>query len=111
MPVSGIGAVGFTPFVPPQVGAAAAAPTTGSSGVASASNGQAFGNLVLDGLDRLEGLQDKTDQLAVKAATGDLTNIHDYTIAAAEATTTTQVTMAVRNKAVEAFNEIMRMQV
>ena len=58
---------------------------------------------MLDGLDRLEGVQDQADSLAVQAATGDLENIHDYTIAATEAAVTTQLTVAVRNKAVEAF--------
>ena len=33
----------------------------------------------------------------------------DYHIAASEASLTTQMTVAVRNKAIEAFNEIMRM--
>lgn len=70
-----------------------------------------FGSMVLDGLDRLEGLTDRADGLAVQAATGKLENIHDYTIAASEASVATQLTVAVRNKAVEAFNEIMRMQV
>jgi flagellar hook-basal body complex protein FliE len=70
-----------------------------------------FGSLVLDGLDRLEGLTDKADNLAVEAATGNLENIHDYTIAASEASVASQLTVALRNKAVEAFNEIMRMQV
>jgi flagellar hook-basal body complex protein FliE len=105
MSVSGIEATGFTPYVAPQV---ATAPTATQG---AAPGGQSFGDLVLDGLDRLEGVQDRSDQLAVKAATGDLQSIHDYTIAATEAAVTTQVTVAVRNKAVEAFTEIMRMQV
>jgi flagellar hook-basal body complex protein FliE len=56
-------------------------------------------------------MHDKTDNLAVQAATGDLGAIHQYTLAATEMSVATQLTVAVRNKAVEAFNEIMRMQV
>ena len=56
-------------------------------------------------------MNDRTDRLAVGAATGDLGAIHDYTIAATETSVATQLTVAVRNKALEAFNEIMRMQV
>jgi flagellar hook-basal body complex protein FliE len=63
------------------------------------------------GLERLEGLHDTSDALAVQAATGDLTDIHDYMIASTEASVATELTVAVRNKAVEAFTEIMRMQV
>jgi flagellar hook-basal body complex protein FliE len=110
MSISGIEGIGFTPYVAPQVGTSQTTGlSTGTSGVTG--SGQEFGSLVLDGLDRLERVQDTSDQLAVKAATGDLTAIHDYTIAATEANATTQLTVAVRNKAVEAFNEIMRMQV
>ncbi|MCW2856958.1 MAG: fliE [Marmoricola sp.] len=102
MTVSPVGPVGFTPLVPANVGTTAAP---------AAPSGQEFGNMVLDGIDRLEQVQDRSAQLSVKAATGDLTSIHDYTIAATEADVTTQLTVAVRNKAVDAFNEIMRMQV
>ncbi|MCZ4497980.1 MAG: fliE [Marmoricola sp.] len=109
MSVSGIESTGFTPMVPATVGSAQVSGTAGAAKVSS--SGQEFGSLVLDGIDRLEQVQDKSDQLAVKAATGDLNSIHDYTIAATEASVTTQLTVAVRNKAVEAFNEIMRMQV
>ena len=75
-----------------------------------AAGGSGFGDFLLDGLNRLEGLTDASDSLAVKATTGDLQSIHDYTIAAAETSTATQLTVAVRNKAIDAFNEIMRMQ-
>ena len=74
-------------------------------------SGTDFASLLSGGIDKLQGLQSTSDDLAVKAATGDLTNVHDYMIASNEAQLTTQLTVAVRNKAVEAFNDIMRMQI
>ena len=105
MSVNPIEGLGFTPYVAPQL------PTGADAVTGSSQAGAAFGDLVLDGLDRLEAVQDRSDKLAVQAATGDLDDIHDYTIAAAEASTAIELTAAVRNKAVEAFSEIMRMQV
>lgn len=90
----------FTPTNAPDV-------TQGVQGPA----GPQFGQLLANGIQGLEAMNDKTDTLAVQAATGDLGAIQDYTIAATEASVATQLTVAVRNKAVEAFNEIMRMQV
>jgi flagellar hook-basal body complex protein FliE len=91
--------------------ATSATGVTRTAGIAPTAPAGEFGDLVLDGLDRLEGLTDRADGLAVQAATGKLENIHDYTIAASEASVASQLTVALRNKAVEAFNEIMRMQV
>lgn len=110
MSVNGIEALegaGFTPFVAPTVPASS---VTAGSGTQSAS-GLDFGKLVATGLDNLDGVQRNADSLAVKAASGELENLHDYTIAATQAQVTTQVTVAIRNKAVEAFTEIMRMPV
>lgn len=101
MSVGGIEPTGFTPYLPPTVTPTQAA-DVGSSG---------FADLVVDGLDRLQAVQAKADGLAVQAATGDLGAIHDYTIAASEAAVTTQLTVAVRNKALESFTEIMRMPI
>jgi len=67
------------------------------------------GNAFTDALQALQNTQSKADDLAVKAATGDLTDVHDYTIAATQAAVSTDLTVAVRNQAVSAFNEIMRM--
>ena len=79
-----------------------------TAGTASTS-GPGFAN-VLSGIENLQQMQSTTNDLAVKAVTGDLDDVHDYTIAAAESSTALELTAAVRNKAVEAFNEIMRMQ-
>ena len=115
MSIPGIEAVGFTPYVAPQLPTAPTGASAGSSGVTGTDGPTGpsgdFGSLLLDGIDRLEAVQDRADGLAVQAATGSLDNIHDYTLAATEASVTTQLTVAVRNKALEAFNDIMRMPV
>lgn len=104
---TGTTAAGFTPYVAPSVPSSSVTAGSGSAAV----GGPDFGSLVADGIEKLDGVQRTADTLAVKAATGDLENLHDYTIAATQAQVTTQVTVAIRNKAVEAFTEIMRMQV
>lgn len=103
--INGVNPMGGTS----QMAGVSLAPATGVQGATGPDT--EFGSLVLDGLERLEGLTDKADSLAVQAATGKLENIHDYTIAASEASVASQMTVALRNRAVEAFNEIMRMQV
>ncbi len=58
----------------------------------------------------MQSTESTASSTAVKAVTGDLTDIHDATIAATRAQVTLELVSAVRNKGVEAFNEIMRMQ-
>jgi flagellar hook-basal body complex protein FliE len=107
---TGTAAAGFTPYVAPTVPSSSVTAGAGTAGVTGPA-GPDFGKLVADGIEKLDGTQRSADALAVQAATGDLENLHDYTIAATQAQVTTQVTVAIRNKAVEAFTEIMRMQV
>ncbi|MCU1577827.1 MAG: flagellar hook-basal body protein FliE [Rhodoglobus sp.] len=78
--------------------------TSGSTGAAD------FGATLAGAVDNLQQLQSTSNDLAVKAVTGDLNDIHQATIAATRAQVTMEVVAAVRNKGVEAFNEIMRMQ-
>lgn len=70
---------------------------------------QSFGEAIGGALDNLNGLHNTADTLAIQAATGDLDDVHDYTIAATQAELATSLTVAVRDRAVNAFNEIMRM--
>ena len=92
-------------------GAAGHAAAEAAAGAAASAGTQSFGQTLTKALDGLSGMQTKADGLAVQAATGDLTNVHDYMIAATEASLATELTVAVRNKAVDAFNQIMNMPV
>jgi flagellar hook-basal body complex protein FliE len=83
---------------------------TGTNGGPAAATSGDFASTLSASLENLQGMQTKTDNLAVQAATGQLTDVHDYIIAATEANLATQLAVAVRNKALDAFNEIMRMQ-
>ncbi len=83
---------------------------TGATDKAGEAAGSGFGRLIGQAIANTEQAQSRADDLAVKAATGDLTDVHDYLAAATEASLTTQLTVAVRNKAIDAFNEIMRLQ-
>jgi len=65
--------------------------------------------------DNLVGTVNETDSV-VKAAnydlmTGTLENIHDATTKSEEADIALRLTVSIRNKVVDAYNEIMRMQV
>lgn len=79
------------------------------TGAASATDG-AFASTLASSVDGLQAMQANTDQLAVKAVTGDLADVHDYTIAATETSLAMELTATLRNKAIDAFSEIMRMQ-
>ena len=79
-------------------------------GGTESTSGSDFAVALSKGIENLQAVQSKADDLAVQAADGTLTDVHEYTIASTEAALATELTVAVRNKAVEAFQEIMRMQ-
>ena len=69
-----------------------------------------FGTALTGARADLQASERATDELARAAATGDLNRIEDLMVASTETQLTTQLTVAVRNRALESFNEIMRMQ-
>jgi flagellar hook-basal body complex protein FliE len=83
---------------------------SGNSATAGTSGTDA-GNMFTRMLDGLGNVQNNADALAKQAATGSLQDVQNYTIAATQASLATDLTVAVRNRAVDAFNEIMRMQI
>ena len=61
--------------------------------------------------DHKAPVEDPANTAAVDLATGKLENPHEFTALAAQAQLTVELSAAVRNRAVDAFNEVMRMQV
>jgi flagellar hook-basal body complex protein FliE len=79
-------------------------------GSTDGTSGASFGSVLGGVVDNLSGLQSTANTLAVRAVTGDLTDIHQATLAATRAQVTMDLVSAVRNKGIEAFNSIMNMQ-
>jgi flagellar hook-basal body complex protein FliE len=76
-----------------------------------AAGGDAFSSILASSFDQLASTQAKSDGLAAQAATGDLKDVHDYMIARNEASLATEMVVGIKNAAVSAFNEIMRMPI
>lgn len=78
---------------------------------AKATNGASFGDLLKDALKDLQGIQAEADTSAAKLATGEPLDIHEAMIAMEKTSIAFQLGLQVRNKLIEAHQEIMRMQV
>jgi flagellar hook-basal body complex protein FliE len=90
-------------------------PTTGTGYVTQATavgdaDKVSFGNELTGAVDGLRALQSESNTLALAAVTGNLDDIHAASIASERASATLELTAAIRDKGVAAFNEIMRMQ-
>jgi flagellar hook-basal body complex protein FliE len=80
------------------------------AGAVTGTDGSGFASTLTGAVDNLQQLQSTSKQLAVSAVTGDLSDIHNATLASSRAQITLELMATVRNKGVDAFNEIMRMQ-
>jgi flagellar hook-basal body complex protein FliE len=69
-----------------------------------------FSNVLQSYLNNVDATVKQASNLTVKAAAGDVDNIHDLTIASQKAKLALELTVTVRDKAVESYQEIMRMQ-
>lgn len=70
-----------------------------------------FSDFLRASLDNVDSLEKDHNEYDFKIATGQLENIHEAMIAAQKADTALQLTMQVRNKVLDAYREIMRMQI
>ncbi|ADG82396.1 flagellar hook-basal body complex subunit FliE [Thermincola ferriacetica] len=70
-----------------------------------------FGEFLKKALNEVNNLQVQSEEMKQKLVTGQIENVHDVMIAAEKANLAFELTLQVRNKIVEAYQEIMRMQV
>lgn len=73
--------------------------------------GPSFGNMLSKFLNDVNALQKQAGEVTQKALTGEIQDIHQVTIAAQKAAISLQLTAEIRNKMLESYREMMRMQV
>jgi len=70
-----------------------------------------FGKLMEDMIGKVSDLQNAADKSITSLATGEGKGLHEVMLAVEKASVSFQMMTQVRNKAVEAYQEIMRMPV
>ena len=68
-------------------------------------------NSMLNSVDETNTLQNQAEAAAIQFALGESENTHDLLIAQTKANTALQYTVAVRDKLIEAYQQIMQMQI
>jgi len=110
-PISGISS--FMPAAMSGIGDIAGISSAAGTAATSATPAvnSDFASILAGQVDSLNAVQGTADSLALQASTGDLQDAHDYMIASAEAKLATDTVVTLKNSAVSAFTEIMRMPI
>ena len=74
-------------------------------------NSKSFQDLLKANIKKVNNMQLKADQLTEDFVLGKTDNIHQVMIASEKAETSMKLTLAVQNKVIDAYKEIMRLQV
>jgi len=75
-----------------------------------ASGGESFGDMLSKAIGEVNDYQVESEDLNNMLAIGEVENLHDVSIAAQKAELTLNLAIEVRNKIVDAYKEIMRLQ-
>ena len=70
-----------------------------------------FGDVLKQFVEDVNSLQNRASESIEKLATGEVHDVHEVMIAVNEAETAMEFMLEIRSKIVEAYQEIMRMQV
>jgi flagellar hook-basal body complex protein FliE len=85
--------------------------TEGRASVKQSEGGISFADTLAESLNRVNKIQQEADQAIEKLVAGKTQNIHETMLAVGKADTAFRMTMQVRNKIIEAYQEVLRMQV
>lgn len=102
MQMNSVGAPGRAERIPNEQGAALPIPSGGDG------EGRSFGELLADALSGVNALQQNAGEMVQRFAAGEPMDIHQVMIALEQASTAMALTLQVRNRLVEAYQEIMR---
>jgi len=86
-------------------------PASGAKGAGGIEGGPSFRKTLKNALAKVNELQLNSDNAIEKFATGESDNLHELMIAIEEAKIALQFTIEVRNRIIEAYQELIRMQV
>ncbi|MDY0396359.1 flagellar hook-basal body complex protein FliE [Virgibacillus halophilus] len=73
--------------------------------------GVSFADMMKSAVNQVNEAQIDSDNKTMALANGDINDLHDVMITAKKASITLQTAVQVQRKAVDAYNEMMRMQV
>jgi flagellar hook-basal body complex protein FliE len=97
----------INPLKPPEM----ALPSMGQAVPAAAEGPVSFKALLADALTQVNNLQQNADAASAKFAAGESIAIDEVMLAVQKADLALQLTQQIRNKLVDAYQEISRMQV
>jgi len=83
----------------------------GASKSSEKGSGSSFATVLKDSLTEVNKMQQKADAAVTALASGEKVSLHETMIAMEQADVSFRMMMQVRNKIVEAYQEILRMQV
>jgi len=87
-----------------------AAPSVGS-GDGAKKAGADFSKFLSDALSQVDALQTKGDTASLALATGQVQDLSEVMVALEKANLSLSLTVATRDKVLDAYNQIMRMQI
>jgi flagellar hook-basal body complex protein FliE len=85
-------------------------PAVRSTPVSAKDVAAGFGNVLDRSMQSIQNQEQRIESLTKELASGSLDNVHHIVIASEQLGLTVQLATQVRNKAIEAYQEVMRMQ-